>query len=199
MVILANLAAVAGRSPDAGSGKPADPARAQDTAKSKDAASKVTVLDPAAPPLKPAAEAIEVAIGLAKTAFTIGEPFTFTLRANRDCNLLVFTIDAADKVELHDPNLESAYMGAALLKAGEVRQIPIPGAPGRAVIKAPVGGYQLGAVCAREDLTRLGLAEAQLRVPAANGKRSFTFTLDEAIQRVRRDDVSRVTVGYQVK
>jgi serine/threonine protein kinase len=153
-----------------------------------------------APAAKGASQpAIEVAIDLPKSTFAIGDAFTFVLRANRDCNLLVFTIDSDDKVELHDPAASGAFMGAPILKAGETRQIPVPGAPGRAVIKAPVGSYQLGAVCAREDLAKLGLAEAQLRTPAASGKRNFSFKLDEAVRRVQREDVSRVTVPYEVK
>jgi len=37
------------------------------------------------------------------------------------------------------PAASGAYMGHSLLKAGERRQIPVSGAPGRAVIKPPTG------------------------------------------------------------
>ena len=70
--------------------------------------------------------------------------------ATRDCYFLVFTVDANDKVELHDPVASGAYMGHPLLKAGERRQIPVADAPSRAVIKPPAGFYEIGAVCSLE-------------------------------------------------
>ena len=146
-----------------------------------------------------AAAAIEVSIALPKTSFAIGDPFSFTMTANRDCNVLVFTVDANDKVELHDPKVEGAFLGPPLLKAGEVRQVPVPGAPGRAVVNPPAGAYQIGAVCTRDDLAKLGLSAPQLKAPAASGKRSFSFKIDEVAKTARRDEVGRVTVGYDVK
>lgn len=147
----------------------------------------------------PGGTPIKVALDLPKTSFAIGDPFTFTLRANRDCNVLVFTIDANDKVDLHDPSINSAFMGPPLLKAGETRQIPIAGAPGRAVVNPPAGAYQIGAVCAREALSKLGLAAPQLQTPAAGGKRSFSFKLEETAKGIDRAQLGRVTVNYQVK
>ena len=79
------------------------------------------------------------------------------------------------------------------------QRITEPGAPGRAVIKAPAGAYQLGAVCSRGDLAKLGLSGAQLQVPAAIGKRSFSFKVEDAIQSIDRREIGRTTVGYEVK
>src|SRR6185503_13061317 len=42
---------------------------------------------------QPSAEtAFDVQIELTKTAFRPGEPFTFAVRATKDCNLLVYTV-----------------------------------------------------------------------------------------------------------
>lgn len=190
-------ASPANPSPPASSGGPAtiNPAPVSSSQVAVQASPPGAAPAPTLAPERP----LEISVALPKTSYGIGDPFTFTLRASRDCNFLVYTIDAADKVELHDPAVSGAFLGPAQLKAGEIRQIPIPGAPGRAVIKAPTGHYELGAVCAREDLAKLGISETQLKLPAAGGKRSFTFKLEEAVQRVRRDELSRVTVGYEVK
>src|SRR5262249_51153070 len=104
---------------------------------------------------------LEVEIDLPKRKYRIGDPFSFMVTATRDCSFLVFTVDANDKVELHDPVASGAYMGHPLLKAGERRQIPVSDAPGRAVIKAPAGFYEIGAVCSRERLDKLGLTQAR--------------------------------------
>ncbi|MEQ1716181.1 MAG: hypothetical protein ABL907_09385, partial [Hyphomicrobium sp.] len=59
--------------------------------------------------------------------------------------------------------------------------------------------YQLGAVCSRDDLAKLGLSGAQLQAPAAIGKRSFTFKVEAAVQRADRPAIARATVGYEVR
>src|SRR5262245_45234984 len=92
---------------------------------------------------------IEVRIELPKGSYALGEAITFVVTSNRDCYFLVFTIDPQDKVEVHDPVASGPYMGHPLLKAGERREIPVPDAPGRAVVTPPAGAYQIGAVCGR--------------------------------------------------
>ena len=142
---------------------------------------------------------IEVRVELPKIDYQVGETITFTVTANRDCNFLVYTIDPNGKVELHDPVVSGAYMGHPLLKAGEHRQIPAPDAPGRAVVTPPGGRYEIGAVCSRHDLDKLGMSRVQLKEPAMGGRRSFQFHLDERAKSIDRDNLARVTVAYEVK
>jgi hypothetical protein len=143
--------------------------------------------------------AMDVRIELPKTTYTLGDSFSFVVTTNRDCYFLVFTIDANDKVELHDPVVSGPYMGHPLLKAGERRQIPVPDAPGRAVITPPAGSYEIGAVCGREELNKFGFTQVQLNEPARAGRRSFQFHLEETAKRVDRNALSRTTVGYEVR
>jgi Domain of unknown function (DUF4384) len=142
---------------------------------------------------------IEVRIELEKASYRLGEPFTFTVTSNQDCYFLVFTIDPGDRVELHDPVASGAYMGHPLLKAGERRVIPVPDAPGKAVITPPAGPYQIGAVCSREQLANFGLSQVELKEPAKAGRRSFQAHMDERINRVDRTAVTRATVSYEVR
>jgi hypothetical protein len=112
---------------------------------------------------------------------------------------MVYTVSATDKVELHDPKISGAFMGDPLLKAGERREIPVGTAPGRARINPPAGPYQIGAVCGRDDLEKLGISQTHLRRPAAEGRRSFTFTMEQLFNRINRDELARATVTYQVE
>jgi outer membrane protein OmpA-like peptidoglycan-associated protein len=141
---------------------------------------------------------LEVEIDLPRRKYRIGDPFSFMVTATRDCYFLVFTVDASDKVELHDPVASGAYMGNPVLKAGERRQIPVADAPGRAVIKPPAGFYEIGAVCSREQLDKLGLTQARLGEPASRGRRSFQFHLEEAAKGVDHAALGRVTMAYEV-
>ena len=143
--------------------------------------------------------AIEVRVELPKMEYKVGEAITFAVTANRDCNFLVYTIDPNGKVELHDPVVSGAYMGHPLLTAGEHRQIPAPDAPGRAVVTAPGGRYEIGAVCSRDDLDKLGMSRVQLREPAMGGRRSFQFHLDEQAKSIDRNSLARATIAYDVK
>jgi hypothetical protein len=142
---------------------------------------------------------IEVRVELPKMEYTVGEAITFVVTANRDCNFLVYIIDPNGKVELHDPVVSGAYMGHPLLKAGEHREIPAPDAPGRAVVTPPGGRYEIGAVCSRDDLDKLGLSQIQLREPARGGRRSFQFHLEQQTERADRKDLARATIAYDVK
>jgi serine/threonine protein kinase len=141
----------------------------------------------------------QVQIELPRTRFQIGDSFSFTVTANKDCHFLVYTVSANDKVELHDPKVSGAFMGDPLLKAGERREIPVSGSPGRARINPPSGPYQIGAVCSRSDLEKLGISETLLRRPAQEGKRSFTFTIEQLLNRIKRDELARATVTYDVE
>lgn len=143
--------------------------------------------------------AIEVRIDLPKAEYKIGETIAFTVTANRDCNFLVYTIDPNGSVELHDPVVSGAYMGHPLLKAGERRQIPVPDAEGRAVVTQPSGHYEIGAVCSRDDLDKLGMSRIQLKEPAMGGRRSFQFHLDERTKSTDRKSLARATAAYDVR
>jgi hypothetical protein len=141
---------------------------------------------------------LEVRVELPKSTYALGEPITFVVTTNRDCYFLLFTIDPNDKVEIHDPIASGAYMGHPLLTAGERRQIPVEDAPGRAIVTPPAGAYQIGAVCGREELGKLGLSNVELKEPAKAGRRSFEFHLGEKTNRLDRNTLSRATAVYQV-
>jgi hypothetical protein len=142
---------------------------------------------------------MNVHIELSKTTYALGDSITFVVTTNRDCYFLVFTIDPNDKVEIHDPVVSGAYMGHPLLKAGERRQIPEPDAPGRAVVRPPPGRYEIGAVCGREELSKLGLSQIELKEPAKAGRRSFQFHLGEKVKRIDRDAIGQMAVTYEVR
>jgi len=154
-----------------------------------------TTTNVSTPPENP----FQVEIELPRTRFRVGDSFSFAVRANRDCYFMVYTVSATDKVELHDPKVSGAFMGDPLLKAGERREIPVGTAPGRARINPPAGPYQIGAVCSRDDLEKLGISETRLRRPAQEGKRSFTFTMEQLLNRINRDQLARATVTYEVE
>ena len=142
---------------------------------------------------------VRVQIEVPKDRYTIGEPFSFTLKATRDCYFIVFTIDASDHVELHDPANNEPYMGPAMLRAGEVRRLPVPGAPGRAIITPPTGPYEIGAVCGRDQLAAYGLDAAAMVSPAESGRRGFKFFLDKTVGGLDRERLSLITVTFSIE
>jgi hypothetical protein len=168
-------------------------ALAQEPAKPAQRRSFTFIEDPQAGP------PIAVSIELPKRQWHIGETFSFTITATRPCHFLVYTIDADGRVELHDPKVSGAFMGAPVLTAGERRQIPVAGAPGRARIDPPSGRYEIGAVCSLAELEQVGLGAAALRQPARRGRRSFVFQVEEAAKAAETGVLARVTVAYEVR
>jgi uncharacterized protein DUF4384 len=142
---------------------------------------------------------LEVRIELPKASYALGEAITMVVSSNRDCYFLIFTIDPNGKVEVHDPVTSAAYMGHPLLKAGERRQIPQPDSPGRAIITPPAGRYEIGAVCGREELAKLGLTQSELKEPATGGRRSFEFHLERKTERIDRQAIARTVSTYDVQ
>lgn len=158
---------------------------------------------PTTPPFQattpePVPAAIMVRVSLPKASFAVGEELRFTLEANRDCHFLVYTVSADDKVEVHDPASAPGLFGDPVLRAGERRDIPVAGSTQIARVKAPAGDYEVGAVCGRQELARLGLARDALAAPAQGGRRSFEVVLKEAVGRLRRDEISRASASYRV-
>lgn len=139
---------------------------------------------------------IDVRVELSQVAYKVGDPMHFSVTANKDCYFLVFTIDAFGRVEVHDPNLAPEYMGPPLLRAGERRPIPVPGAPGKAIVGPPTGTHKIGAVCGEKELKEYGLTQFELKAPARAGKRSFEFHLDNKIAGIRA--LSKITANYEV-
>jgi hypothetical protein len=174
-------------------------ANAVDASAGEDIIREAPVIIREAPAIARDAPAIEVRIELEKATYRLGEPFTVIVTTNQDCYVLVFAIDPNDQVELHDPVASGAYMGLPLLKAGERRTIPVPDAPGRAVITPPAGPHQIGAVCGREELAKLGLSHVELKEPAKSGRRGFEFQLGAKVDRIDQSSVTRVTVFYEVR
>ena len=142
---------------------------------------------------------VRVQIEIPKDRYTVGEPFSFTLKSTRDCHFIVFTIDASDHVELHDPSTNEPYMGSPILRAGEVRTVPVSGAPGRAIITPPTGPYEIGAVCGRDQLAAYGLDSAAMVTPAQSGRRGFKFFLDKAVGGFNREGLSLITVTFSIE
>ena len=132
-----------------------------------------------------------IVLTLPKTQYVIGEPFAFTLRANRDCPFLVLTVDAQGRPKLYDPAVEGAFMGNVVLKARERRRIPVSGV---AVVQPPTGTYQIAAVCTKEELARLGLHNA-----SARNRRNFGFKHQDAAYTIDRDAFDKVAVTYEVR
>jgi hypothetical protein len=145
------------------------------------------------------ASPVEVRVELPKREYTVGEAINFVVTANQDCYFLVYTIDPDDKVEVHDPVVSGGYMGHPLLKAGERRQIPAPDAPGRAIVRPPGGHYEIGAFCSREELSKLGLSQIQLKEPASGGRRSFKFHLGEKTTRIEQELLGQTVTSYDVR
>lgn len=150
------------------------------------------------PPPQPVAAGMDVRIAVAKPTFTVGEELRFSVQASRDCHFLIYTVSADDKVEVHDPASAPGLFGPPTLRAGERRDIPIAGSTQIARVKAPAGDYEIGAVCGREELTRLGLSQERLATPARGGKRSFEVVLKEAEGRLNRNEISRAAISYRV-
>src|SRR5262249_37656125 len=98
-----------------------------------------------------------------KKSYAVGDNLTFSLRSNRDCYFMVYTVSPIGKVEQHDPTLNAIFMVSPMLKADQWQQLPLVG---YATIKPPPGNFELGAVSSKEPLFNVGLNEAELREPA---------------------------------
>ena len=139
---------------------------------------------------------LQLEIALPKRTYLIGDNLSFSLRSSRDCYFMVYTLGPTGEVERHDPTQNAIFMGSELLRAGQWRQVPVNG---YATVKAPSGAFELGAVCSKEPLAKIGLSDAQLREPMRGGRRSFSFALDKATNSVPRADIARAIVTYDVQ
>jgi hypothetical protein len=133
-----------------------------------------------------------IVLTLPKAQYVVGEPFVFTVRANKDCQFLVLTVDALGKPTLHDPAVEGTFMGDLVLKAREQRRIPVQG---MAVVEPPAGTYQIAAVCNTDELARLGLAGSAPK----SSRRNFGFKAQDSVYTVDRDELDKLAVTYSVK
>jgi hypothetical protein len=140
--------------------------------------------------------ALKLNIALPKKTYAVGDNLTFSVKSNRDCYFLVYTVSPSGEVEQHDPAQNHIFMGSEMLKADQWRELPVQGF---ATIKPPAGNFELGAVCSKEPLATIGLSDAQLSEPARAGRRSFSFALDNATKGIKRDDFARTTVEYEVR
>ena len=140
-----------------------------------------------------------VAVELSKTSYDIGERFSFTVSATKECNFSVHTIDAAGAHKVHNPEVMAQFMGPQPLAAGEVRRIPVEGAPGHAEIEGPPGEYQVFAVCGRDDLAEIGLLNRRLVKAKKNSKRSFKFVVENELSETDRSKLAAASVKYTVK
>jgi hypothetical protein len=131
-----------------------------------------------------------IMLSLPKTHYAVGEPFSFTVRASKDCTFLVLTVDSLGKPRLYEPAVEGAFMGLPLLKAGESRRIPVQGT---AMIEPPAGTYQIAALCDKDELSRLGLAST------SRNRRNFGFKVQETVYTVDRDELDKIAVTYDVQ
>jgi serine/threonine protein kinase len=138
---------------------------------------------------------LRLEIALPKKSYAVGDNLTFSLRSNRDCYFMVYTVSPTGEVEQHDPTLNEIFMGSPMLKADQWRQLPMVG---YATIKPPPGNFELGAVCSKEPLLNVGLNEARLREPARGGRRSFSFALENATKATNNAEIARTTEVYEV-
>jgi len=138
---------------------------------------------------------LKLEMALPNRSYAVGDDLTFSLRSNKDCYFMVYTVSPAGEVEQHDPSLNEIFMGSPMLKADQWRHLPVMG---HATIKPPAGNFELGAVCSKEPLLSVGLNDAQLREPARGGRRSFAFALDKAAKGVSSDAFARTTEAYEV-
>ena len=131
-----------------------------------------------------------IVLSLPKTHYVVGEPFSFTVRATKDCSFLVLTVDALGKPRLYEPAVEGAFMGPPLLKAGERRRIPMQGT---ALVEPPAGTYQIAALCDKDELSRLGLGST------SRTRRNFGFKVQDTVYSVDRDELDKIAVTYDVR
>jgi hypothetical protein len=141
-------------------------------------------------------EPLRLEIALANNSYAIGERMSFSLKANRACYFLIYTVSPSGDVEPHEPAENTVFMGSPLLGAEAWRRIPVNGF---ATIKPPPGTFELGAICSTQPLASIGLSDAELRGPAQAGRRSFYLALDNAAKRSKQNDFARATVGYEVR
>lgn len=130
-----------------------------------------------------------ITLSLPKTRYFVGEPFSFSVHATKDCPFLVLTVDGLGKPRLYEPAAEGPSMGTPLLKAGERRRIPVQGA---AVVEPPAGAYQIAALCDKEELSRLGLASA------SRHRRNFGFKVQDTVYTIDRDELDKIAITYDV-
>jgi hypothetical protein len=131
-----------------------------------------------------------ITLSLPKTHYAVGEPFSFTIHATKDCPFLVLTVDGLGKPRLYEPAVEGAFMGAPLLKAGEKRRIPVQGT---AVVEPPAGTYQIAALCDKDELARLGLAST------SRNRRNFGFKVQDTVYTIDRDELDKIAISYDVR
>jgi hypothetical protein len=143
-----------------------------------------------------AARPIQIEIAMPSRTFAVGDNLSFSLRSNADCHFLVYTISPTGVVERHDPEDNSLFMGSPVLKAGEWRHIPVAGI---ATVKPPAGNFELGAVCSKEPLAKVGLSDAQLSDPAHGGRREISFAPKDAADTATRAELARASIGYEVR
>ena len=146
-----------------------------------------------------------VRIELPKIRFAIGDEFFFHVFAQRACKFIVFTIDSAGKVEVHNPALPEVepFMGPSLLRAGERRRIPIASSDSAtrnvAIIEPPAGLQQIGAVCSLDGLDKLGISDYEMKIPTGpDAAKEFNGTIQRLRDRFDQGKLSAVTTYYEV-
>src|SRR5262249_31004952 len=138
----------------------------------------------------------QIEIAMPARTFAIGDNLSFSLRSNADCHFLVYTIGPTGAVERHDPEDNTRFMGNPVLKAGEWRHIPVEG---HATVKPPTGNFELGAVCSKEPLAKVGLSDAQLSDLAHHGRRGISFAPKGAAGTATPAELARASIGYEVR
>jgi hypothetical protein len=110
---------------------------------------KPTPPPPPTPPPRVLSERPVVSLQLTKRQWRIGEPFSFAVRTDKDCRLLIYTIAQDHRVRVLDPAREGQAMGAPVLRAPDPRTIPAP--PTTAAVQGPAGDVEFGAICSSID------------------------------------------------
>jgi hypothetical protein len=133
-----------------------------------------------------------------KTSFAVGEPVSITLRTDKECHLLIYSIGANDQVIILDPTL-SPVTGDSLLKADTPIQVPPPNAGRPEIAQSSPGIYTIGALCSSDSLEMLGTSAALLGNAARQGGASFTSYVTNLLNGTNRDQLVERKFVYEVK
>lgn len=134
--------------------------------------------------------------GSGSPTYTIGENIILYVQVNQDAYVYLFNINADGKIDLILPNNLSRDN---LLRAGETRAFPPPGANYRFTISGPEGRDQVLAIASKQQLSLADIADVergQVRVQGAeNLARALSIVVTPVPQQSWVSDVATYWVG----
>jgi hypothetical protein len=142
--------------------------------------------------------AINLQITLAKTDYQVNETLSYTLQTNQNCHALIYTIDADDRVQLHDLTPTGANPTTPTLNADTPLQVTGPNGQGPVIVPAARGNYLIGALCGRDALAAVGTTMASLADAASQGGTKFLAYLSELTSGINPNLLGDTRVNYAV-